>query len=584
MKRILKITLICFLYANVVLSQQAPQYINYQAVVRNPSSGQTYTQAVNIEFRIYDSLNANAIKFQEQHNAVIPNAFGIVNLKIGKGTLISGSFKNINWSLGKAAFEMDVNGQTIGGRQEFASVPYALNIGGSSIPPGTRNGQTLRWDSTASVSAWKPDFTLNNNGQRIGIGTPAMVANNKLNVQADFNDASAINAFKNNATKWQAAVRGTASGSTSSGSPDTLYPVIGGHFFGLNDLSGDAVGVFAHGHTTNLGKSYGLVGVGTGSNAASAFAIGVYGTVKGNYKFGYSGVFDNGNVIIRDTLQYDMRGGGNNSNGNPGDVLTRITGGKAIWQNPSSLAVGPWVRNTSAAGSVTLANQSDLVMIGSSTGQAKLNVLGALSHTNNVVQVTNTNSTSTNTGIFVENHSGGTAIKAINQNPSAGNAGKFEIILSSNSSDALYASTTGTGAAVHAVSAGTVGALALLLDNGHIKAVGPPTNPVISASLGITPSFVSASANSNDVKGLVSINTSTNSIIPGGYIEVTVQFTKPYSFAPVVVISPMDTNSQLSYAVKPTGSNTSFTVKIWNNTLSSISGVPNLEFSYIVIE
>ncbi len=62
--------------------------------------------------------------FRETH-AAVTNAYGIVNLNIGAGTVTSGSMSSIDWSAGPYFIKITVDGTEIGTSQ-LLSAPYAL--------------------------------------------------------------------------------------------------------------------------------------------------------------------------------------------------------------------------------------------------------------------------------------------------------------------------------------------------------------------------------------------------------------------------------------------------------------------------
>lgn len=120
--------ILCLLSLNIFA--QAPQKINYQAVMRNAAGAPIVNQAVNFRFSILQGP-VGASQYVESMLATT-SAFGLVNLQIGTGTPINGVFANIAWStLNKyLKVEADVTGGnsfvTIG-ITELVSVPYALS-------------------------------------------------------------------------------------------------------------------------------------------------------------------------------------------------------------------------------------------------------------------------------------------------------------------------------------------------------------------------------------------------------------------------------------------------------------------------
>lgn len=161
-----------FLFIAVLLSvsafAQIPQKINYQAVVRNASGDPVPNQSVALKLSITDGPTGTA-SYAETHT-LSTNSFGLVNLQIGTGTVVSGTFTNIDWKSGNKylKIEADITGGTNYTQlsaTELASVPYALS---SLNDQWTINGN---------------DITNSNSGN-IGIGTANPNAGAKLDISA----------------------------------------------------------------------------------------------------------------------------------------------------------------------------------------------------------------------------------------------------------------------------------------------------------------------------------------------------------------------------------------------------------------
>jgi hypothetical protein len=109
---------------------QAPDGINYQAVIRKTSGALLTNSPVAIRVQIKQTSATGAVVFSERQTA-ITSAYGLVNLVIGQGTLLSGNFSTINWSTGNYWVSLGVdfsNGTNYVdyGSQRLMSVPYAL--------------------------------------------------------------------------------------------------------------------------------------------------------------------------------------------------------------------------------------------------------------------------------------------------------------------------------------------------------------------------------------------------------------------------------------------------------------------------
>jgi hypothetical protein len=160
---------------------QSPQNINYQAVVRNNAGDVIKNQSVRFKLSVTEGVNG-VTTYSETHSATT-NSLGLVNLTIGTGTVVTGTFAAINWANGVKFLKVEVDAAggtnyTLMGSQQFASVPYALHaqsatnawsLNGNNVASnnslGTTNAQDLRLITNNTVSA-----VLKSNGQ-FGLGT-----------------------------------------------------------------------------------------------------------------------------------------------------------------------------------------------------------------------------------------------------------------------------------------------------------------------------------------------------------------------------------------------------------------------------
>jgi uncharacterized protein (TIGR02145 family) len=110
---------------------QVPESFNYQAIPRNASGGAYPDQAMKGRFSILAGTSAGLSVYVETFSSTTTN-LGILNLQVGKGTPVSGSFSTINWG-GNSYFlkvEIDVTGGTSYvemGTTQLLSVPYAMH-------------------------------------------------------------------------------------------------------------------------------------------------------------------------------------------------------------------------------------------------------------------------------------------------------------------------------------------------------------------------------------------------------------------------------------------------------------------------
>ena len=118
------------LYLNC-LSAQTPTKFSYQAVIRNNSNALVVNSSVGIKVSILQGSASGTVVYSETHNPT-SNANGLISIEVGGGTVGTGTFSNIDWSIGLYFIktEFDINGGTnysLIGTTELLSVPYALH-------------------------------------------------------------------------------------------------------------------------------------------------------------------------------------------------------------------------------------------------------------------------------------------------------------------------------------------------------------------------------------------------------------------------------------------------------------------------
>jgi hypothetical protein len=164
-----RITFFIFLLFSVAVTfaQQVPYGFNYQSIARDQMGLPIVNTAVNLRISVYKTTANGTLEYQETQSATT-NQFGLVNLVIGKGTVVNGTFSGINWSSDKHFIQVEVNNGgtfTSIGVTEFQSVPYALasdnalKIQGSNIDPvSPSDGQILKFivDSVTGLGKWVP--------------------------------------------------------------------------------------------------------------------------------------------------------------------------------------------------------------------------------------------------------------------------------------------------------------------------------------------------------------------------------------------------------------------------------------------
>ena len=109
---------------------QSPEFFNYQAVVRDGGGAVLANQTVGVRITLHQTTATGTIAYRETFSPTT-NAFGLINLAIGTGTVVSGVFANIDWSAGPYFVEVAIDpaggtSYVAMGTSQLLSVPYAL--------------------------------------------------------------------------------------------------------------------------------------------------------------------------------------------------------------------------------------------------------------------------------------------------------------------------------------------------------------------------------------------------------------------------------------------------------------------------
>jgi hypothetical protein len=135
---------------------QAPDLFSYQAVVRNTSGDVVPNQTVNFQFTIFENHSGGVDVYVETQTATT-NGYGMVSLRIGEGTVVSGDFSTINWGQFEHVLKVEVDpdggtNYTLLSNSQLVSVPYALYAATSDNPndhdqDSTNEIQTLSFNN-----------------------------------------------------------------------------------------------------------------------------------------------------------------------------------------------------------------------------------------------------------------------------------------------------------------------------------------------------------------------------------------------------------------------------------------------------
>jgi len=190
MKKVILI-LISFFALFVFAYAQSPQAFKYQGVARDGSGNILANQSVSVKISILKGTPTGSIEYSETHN-VSTDPHGLINLNIGEGTPVSGTFSGINWGSDEffLKLEMDPAGGTSYqalGTSQLLSVPYALHsttvekesqtlsVSGQEI--SISDGNTIE-----APSLWSQNGNnLYYNDGKVGIGTSDPAATLQVN-------------------------------------------------------------------------------------------------------------------------------------------------------------------------------------------------------------------------------------------------------------------------------------------------------------------------------------------------------------------------------------------------------------------
>lgn len=113
-----------------IIQAQAPQSIAYQAIVRDTDGDPLTDQLVSFQMTLHLGSESGTVVYCETH-ATTTSPLGLVNLQIGTGTVVLGSFLTIEWGSGLYYLEVELDpaggtSYVALGTTQLISVPYAL--------------------------------------------------------------------------------------------------------------------------------------------------------------------------------------------------------------------------------------------------------------------------------------------------------------------------------------------------------------------------------------------------------------------------------------------------------------------------
>jgi len=150
--------LLFILCISSTLIGQAPQAFKYQAAARNAAGELLVNQTVSFRISILKGSESGQVVYTEALSA-LTNLFGLVNLEIGRGTVLYGTFSTISWGIDNyfLKVEMDPTGGSnyqVMGVSQLLSVPYALYSNASpSTSPWNVSGDTVAYPGYVKIGS-----------------------------------------------------------------------------------------------------------------------------------------------------------------------------------------------------------------------------------------------------------------------------------------------------------------------------------------------------------------------------------------------------------------------------------------------
>ena len=376
MKTVITVVLV---FAGYLAMAQAPQKFSYQGVARDNASNILANQNIGLQISLHSASPSGTVVYQETQ-APTTNAFGLFNIQVGGGTVVSGDLASVDWGANSyyLQVEMDATGGTSYldmGTAQLLSVPYALyaaNSGtpgpqgpagadGAAGPQGPTgplvagvSGQTLRHDGTD----WVANSALYNDGNNVGIGNTS--PQGKLDIQGE-GSGTVLLRF-NTDRPWSFIENGSGTLTDLQ-----LQPEMNSKNFEI--ISQDGSHKLAVFRALNAGSTVALVpdgigkvGIGTSSPSEELHVEGAIRMVDGNQQIGYIPVSDaDGKMVWTDPLSVGVIG----PTGPQGATGPLVSGaeGQTLRHNGTD-----WVANS------VLFNNGNRVGIGANAPNQKLQI------------------------------------------------------------------------------------------------------------------------------------------------------------------------------------------------------------------
>jgi hypothetical protein len=279
------VLLIAIVCASWQLQAQVPQKFNYQAVVRNNAGAIVANQNVSIRFTVRDGSAAGTPQYSERH-ATTTNAYGLINLQVGSGTVVSGAFTAITWHTSNKFLqvEADITGgtnYTSLATVELIAVPFALQSAKAKDFTGALTGEVTGMQNATVIG----NNTITNAKLADNAVSTAKIVDNNITT-AKISDNAIITAkiTDNNVTTAKIADNAVTAPKIAAGQlvksinglkDDVVITATGGTSL---SVAGNTISITSNGDVSGVTAGAGLTGGGTMGDLTLSAAFGGNGT------------------------------------------------------------------------------------------------------------------------------------------------------------------------------------------------------------------------------------------------------------------------------------------------------------------
>jgi hypothetical protein len=273
------ITTIFVFSLSLIAYSQVPQGFNYQAVIRDANGDILPNEDVSLRFKLFFNIQilGDFVVYSEIHTTTT-NEFGMVNVVIGDGTVVTGLWDSIIWGATlQLRTEVNLgNGYVDMGSHRLQSVPYAIradDVEGGAWKLSGNAGTDETDDFIGTTDIEGLSIKTNNidrmyfraNSAQVGIGTkfPGWIeqesseaflvqSGNLIHIRDTVDASSVILEFVNDELKKQLIMRVDDDASTIKSSNEIPMIITTGYHDGLYLEPGGNVGIYTENPYTKL--------------------------------------------------------------------------------------------------------------------------------------------------------------------------------------------------------------------------------------------------------------------------------------------------------------------------------------------